>query len=1556
MLGIVLSLLALVVLLPLSLYIPLVQDWVCQGVVALLNETSDDVQYEVGSVRLAFPLQLQVNDVTMKKRTDGHVLLHVGRLQTGLDDIPLSQSIFVLNELHVSDVVIGMDSLTESVGLNGTLEALDAKRIELDIDSARVHVRQVVARRPALSVCLGPSAPDTTETSQPWTVGIERVVLSDGSVALDMSDVSLHDAMASDSLSPYLDYQHLRLTHLDLEAEDIVYNPEQISARVNLLRGREENCGLEVTQLAAGFSMLGDRITVRDLDLRLAAEDYLRGNATLDLTIADSIPQGMVDAQLQLALDSANLIRLAAPYLPDLQSQWTGMGQSRVDLDARLTPDTLDLRHLTLAIPQHLDVTLEGYGTHVLDNEERQMAMTLRGELLRVDPLLTAFVARPETRDYRLPDSLTVSLEATQRNQRLTARLDLQQNDRQVANADVRYDMATEGYQLQAVTRALDVCDFVPSVMVDALSASVQAEGRHFDPQRRSTRLEARLQVDTLYLRGDNNRRDSLQGVNAEASLIDSRYRVELLATHPSLRMNTHIEGLYNRDSVSAIGHLNIRHADLAHLPLVSIDDAPGRLAFSSDFEIGYNWVDNAQLWLNLDTLVYDEADFHQDFDQISIGLNSQPDRLTAHVDGGDAQLILTADQGIAQLPALADTLMTELQRQLKGYRPDFASLFDRLPRMDVALEMSRLNPFSQALERQTGITFDHLHLDLNHDRELSLTGRMENFMAGEGGMVLDTIALDLHPAELARSYDYRLHAQHHDFREKDTYDIHAAGRLMPDSLTVGVQYLNGRQKTLYDVLASLALANDTMTLHLEQGPTLFEQDFTVNPDNYIRLMQYSDLEAAKPTTKARLLLEGPHDLTMHLNTRKMPNSDVGNQLLLRVRNLDLDYARQLMEWEGDASGRLNMTTTVDLFPDSLNAHLRTGIRQFGLGGYKADTVALDMTALVSHNCRDLSGTLALDSIVKVQMAATLADSVDMTAHIDRLPMPLLNAFMPQNMQLWGTASGHVDLRGKDVEHASVSGGVALNDAGLTYTDLDARLHFADDTLHFGHNRLLIRDYKITAANKNAVNIRGLVDMSKDVTDPAVSLTITGDNVMLIDNRRLVHRDQYLYGRLPISPNIKVKGTVSDLEVTGRLSVLSGTNLHYFMQDDPLESSSKVDKLVEFVRFDQIDRMISANRRLRSSQQAQTTVENGPNVELTIDLANDAKVVAHLAGTANNSVEIVGGAGLTLQCAKDGRMIMNGNYSMTSGKVAYKLPILPMVKNFGISNTSNLVWEGSDPGNPNINITATEEVKTTVNDDAGSRVVRFVVSINITGTLDALTMTFDCAAPDDGAISSDIATLDADERSKAALMLLIAQTYIGPGNSSSMGLGTANAALNSMLNREMDSMLSGMKGTNIDLGIDTYNTDAGNTRTNYSVKVSQSFLHDRFRATIGGQVSSGGDAGQSSGARLGDMSLEWLIKKDGSHLMKLFRTTNYESVLEGELIETGISYVQERSAYRLKQLFIPTSKKRQQRIQDQIREMQQKEEQAEREARRRRQAVTVTNDSTNTIQHEVQPQ
>ena len=447
------------------------------------------------------------------------------------------------------------------------------------------------------------------------------------------------------------------------------------------------------------------------------------------------------------------------------------------------------------------------------------------------------------------------------------------------------------------------------------------------------------------------------------------------------------------------------------------------------------------------------------------------------------------------------------------------------------------------------------------------------------------------------------------------------------------------------------------------------------------------------------------------------------------------------------------------------------------------------------------------------------------------------------------------------------------------------------------------------------------------MSNPGITLNLTGDRVRLIDNNKLRLRDQYITGRLLISPNIRVRGTLNRLDVSGSLRVHSGTNLSYYMSDDPLSENSRIDDIVEFVNFRQQDREM-AMAGMRRRQPLQDQADEGMKVRLGIDIDKDMKVTAFL-DQENNKVDIVGGGSLNLQTDNQGEFIMNGTYDIISGKVDYKLPILPMVKTFDINSSSLVNWTGSEPSDPEINIVASEEVKATVNTDNKTSLVNFIVTIAITGTLENLHITFDCSAANNSTINSGIASLDDDERSKVALILLISQTYTGPGSSSSAGLGVANAALSSMINRQLESLIGNMKGTTIDIGVDMYNTETGGARTDYSVKVTKTLFNDRVRASIGGQMSSGGDVERNNGAQLGDMSLEYLIKKDGSHYIKVYRRTNYESVLEGEVVEAGASYIQERSGYRFKQLLLPNSRKRQARIEEHLRQLRLQEEEEE---------------------------
>lgn len=1520
--------------LPFTLYIPAVQDFVCQHVVSWLNSTSDGLEYQVGKVRLGFPLRLTVEEVAILKRKDGTPLVSVGSLRTGLDDIPWNQPYFVVNNLEVKDVVIGMDSLTQSFGIAGGVEQLDIKRIEVDPMKSQLRVERVHLQEPDLSVFLGPSGPDDDEESQNWFVSVKQVDIHDGHLRLDMSDSCLSAAQHSVQTSPYFDYQHLNLEDVLLSAHDIIYDTNLIRATIDDCKAIDSYSGLELSQLTAGFEMEEHDIRVSDLDMKLSNGAELQGELQTNFAILDSLHNGYLNTSLICRLDSANLFRVAAPYLPQLPQYWEGK-MLDLAIQGRVTGDSLDLRKLDLSIDNHVDLKAEAFGLLPFDNDNRSIAATVKSDLIHADYLLSTFVEAPSKRDYRLPDSLAIDLEASQRQKLFSGRIDMRQFDLDVLGAEASYDLSKEQYHVKANATNFDVSQFVPTILANGLTARLSADGRHFRFPNKWTIMEADLQLDSLSLTQSNGLHDELSNLCVNASYNGGNYVAHVVSDYPHLLLDTHLEGVYLKDTLAVNGYINVPHADLANLPAGYAQQGFGVAGFRSVIMGHYNWGDEAQAAIRIDSLRYDDGQTVQYFDSILMTLESEPGMLYADVTGGDAALCFNTEKTIRELPSILTAMGEELGRQLNDLRFDFNAIQHALPQGQLDFHMAQKNPFYPAIN-YLGYDFRSIDMSAYNIFDLNLDAAIIGLRNEDRTIDFDSILAEVRPCKYMSKIDsvgelhgYRLsgHALHIDPKARDTYDIHASGLLMPDSVTVDVKYVDGNYVTRYDAAASLAIGNDTTTFRLEKDPIIFAQPFKVNKDNFISLMQYRNAkEEQKTNSSAKVLMTGPGGMTLDVYTRKAKNREIGNQMLVRLQNLDLNNVSNAIKWDGNIGGKLNMTAMADLYPDSLGGQIRAGLKTFHLGEYKADTLAYDGKIQMAHSRRDMTGLLTIDDIIKMQLTAALADTINLQADITELPLPLANLFLPTNINLAGTTSGNISLRGKDFATARMNAYLSMHDAHVNISDLDANLMLPTDTLRVQNNRLILRDYQLTCANKNPMSIRGSIDLRQSLSDPLVDLRISGDNVRIIDSQRLRLKDQYIYGRLPISTDIRIKGKVSKLNVDGKLQVLSGTNLNYYLQDDPLQTTSKVDQLVEFVSFRQMDRELAHADKMPLVDD----VDEGLTMELKIDIDKDVKVNAYLPGTDNNHVTIIGGGPLLMQSAADGMITMSGVYDVTSGSVDYKLPILPMTKKFNILNSSMVSWNGNAPGAPTISIQASENVRTAVDDNQGSRLVNFVVTINITGTLDALDMSFTCSAPEDGNINSEIESMTEEERSKAALMLLVTQTYLGPGSANGVGLGTANAALNSVLNRQMDQILgSKLKNTDVDLGIDTYSSETGGARTDYSIKVSQRFFNDRFRATIGGRVSSGGDPNMGNGARLGDMSLEWLIKKDGSHYLKLYRRYNYESVFEGEILESGIGYAQERQAYKFKHLLIPTSKSRQARIMNTIRQMQQEEEEAE---------------------------
>lgn len=115
------------------------------------------------------------------------------------------------------------------------------------------------------------------------------------------------------------------------------------------------------------------------------------------------------------------------------------------------------------------------------------------------------------------------------------------------------------------------------------------------------------------------------------------------------------------------------------------------------------------------------------------------------------------------------------------------------------------------------------------------------------------------------------------------------------------------------------------------------------------------------------------------------------------------------------------------------------------------------------------------------------------------------------------------------------------------------------------------------------------------------------------------------------------------------------------------------------------------------------------------------------------------------------------------------------------------------------------------------------------------------------------------------------------------------------------------RSTTLSFGIDSHGEDDPNgQRTDYSYRLSKNLFNNRVRAVIGGKFSTDADPSQNLKENLiDDISLEYMLTKRDNMYLKVFRHTGYESILEGEITETGVGFVIRKKLSRLGDLFKP---------------------------------------------------
>lgn len=1307
--------------------------------------------------------------------------------------------------------------------------------------------------------------------AQPWSVLVGSVVLTDNRVEYGTLG---HTPAAG------FDPECIALSGLDLEIDSIRNRGAEIALLIRRMRFAER-CGVDVQQLDGGFRMDSAGIALSDFNLH-TANSSLQADLSAGAGALQADPAAAVAADLaaRIAPGDALLLRPGLP-LAVLKGR---------DVRIHLAADgTLgDIGRLTLGVssPGLAAVEADGAVRNLTDARRLAADLRFRGDFDNLNPLLALLPDTALRRRVAVPRGVGLRGRVWADGAAYDGTATLTAGEGRLL-LDGRYDGRAERYGALLRCDSFPLGAFLPTDSLGVLDLLLTARGEGFDPFAARTSAALRAQVGRVVWQG----RD-LGGLELEADLAEHRLTGRLLDDNEALRLALQIEGELTAQAQRLALSGRVAEVDLAALG-VTQEPLGGALTLDAEASAAGR---NITARIGLDSIEIRSDGRTDRIRPTAASFSTDSLATRAALRSGDLSLTFAARGGLDSLTAAfaagADTLLGQLRTQ----HLDMERLGRALPAFGLHLTAGRNNIVNNLLKMR-GASFDSLRAEAVHGDTLPLLVRAGVTNLASGGLRLDTAGIRFRQEGRRLTYGVLLDNTSGGLEQAARAAL--TGHLVADSCRVDLSLQNraGADVTRFgwDVVWSDSLVRAALG---PAAPLFGSALWSVNPDNYVIYGFDGTLRADLDLTH-----DGQRFALRTLPVSETPDApDAPDALRLDMAGLRIASMLEALPVVPPLDGVLGAGIQLERRADSLAVGGEVSVAGLSYDGQRFGDVGFGLSYAGGRGYRGAL-RLTLDSAEVLTARGSYEPQqpqpLDFALTIPGFPLERANAFLPADLlRLSGSLGGSLRATGTATA-PQIDGGLHFTGTKLRVPMIGTSFALSSDTIRIRDSRVRFDRYAVTAPNKHALTLDGVFDLS-NLTAPSADIALHAADFQAVNVARTERTA--VYGTAYLDLDATARGPVDELAVRGRVALLGGTDITYVMQDSPMDVRERPQQVVSFVSFDELDTQ-------EPPAEAPRTVRiGGMDLQLDVDISDDVRAGVDLAADGQNRVDLEGGGRLTYSMNPLGDVRLTGKYLLSGGTVSYNPPIIAR-KVFRIRPGSYVEWIGN-VADPSFDITAVESVRANVSTDGQqSRAVNFDISITIRNSLDNLEISFGLAAPEDLAMQNELNSLTAEQRANQAMGLLVYNTYSGPGTTAKVATGNPlNAFLQQELNRWAQNSL---KGVDLSFGIDSYGeSDPGGQHTDYSYRLSKNLFGNRVRAVIGGSFSTDADPTQNLRENIiGDVSLEYMLDKRDNMFIKLFRHTGYESILEGEITETGVGFVIRKRLLRFTDLFRLTKRR-----------------------------------------------
>ena len=1518
--------LILLLLLFVALYIPPVQKWAVDLTADYLSkETGMEVSVE--RVRLKFPLDLSMGGVLMIAPPD--TVLNAKELIADVRLLPLFKGEVMIDEVRLTDTQVNTLDLVESMQLQFRGKLLEVKNVEWNLNQGHMTVPSLTFDRSDLIISLADSVAEDTleeeESSMLKTIDLKQVVLNDVGFTLNMAprdSMTINTQMGTATTSARLDLDggnyyvaplkmqqtainydmggaipvrgfdpsHINLKDVNLNIDSLSYlSNGNLYVGIVQLSGQDRS-GLQLDTLNGVFRMDNKALYLDQAHLKTPSSDLnLDLRMDMDTFSPDSLA-GTLRVDANGTVGKSDLARFAA----DMADQFENSLPDRpitIALAAEGNMHQLDVHHLEAKMDGAFDFKGNAVLTNLMDPNGDigiESRMDLSGQNLS---FVKGFLPKDVASMLRLPAGMRMNGSINMADNQLKADATLNYG---ASNAVVKanYNMNNEAYDIDLTARNFNVNAIIALSDPCHLTGRLKAKGRGFDFTSPATYTDAKLNLEhvdygTYYL--DNT--------DMVASLKNTIIKSETQFGDERLDGKLIVEGTMNRKGVDADMKLDLPFSDLHELGL-SADPLTAH-ATHGEFKASSNYkelflmdaaIEGVEVVLKGDSLVTEKFDLHAEttMDSTSIQLTTSDMDFDFHSPNNLFSLM-------EDFSKVAETA----QQQLEERSLNINLLKQMMPQTTLRASVGNQNPISKFLFMQ-GFRYEEVAANIRTSQEYGLQGNAHvyNFITNDS-IKIDTVSFDLYQDTTQITYNVAVSCPEQEVCS--AFTAYLDGFLSPHNLDSHLTFFNDKKEKGIDVGVRGVITTDSLlqlNLYPKQ-PIIAFRSFEVNDDNYIELYKKNRL-------KANVLMMSTSD-SCSISVYANPVDSQLQNIEAVINNLNIEELLKVIPFAPQMAGLLNLSVNYIQTDEGFTVGGIVQANRFAYEGIgMGDLMTIFNYQPMGEEGHDINAMLYHDDehigIIKGNYNVTGQKHLNASLILDHLPLATVNPFITGNIcALDGIVNGMVSASGP-IDTLLFNGN--LNPEGVhVYSEIYSfNLAIADEPISFNDSYITFNNIKILGAGQNPLTINGFVNFA-NLNNIDMNLSLYGQNFLVFDSSRT--RKSALFGKLYGDFFARVNGTTNDLKIRGLVNVLSSTNITYIMTNTPLSVDYRLDDIVTFVDF-------SAPPPDASKREPRTFT--GIDMQLNLEIEDGVQVRCEFSADKQSYVNVQGNGSMTMNYSPEGVINLLGRYTINEGEMKYTLPVIPL-KTFELEKGSYIEFTGR-PGNPTMNISATEQTKASVsNADGSSRSVLFNVGLRIFNTLENMGLEFTIDAPEDISVQNELAGLTAEEKNKLAVALLATGMYLSSTNEN--GFSTTNA-LNNFLQNEINNIagkaVSSAVNVDMSVGMEQTKRDDGTTRTDYSFKFTKRFFSDRLNVVVGGRINADGNNNSNeSGAYIDDISLEWRLDKGGTQYIRIFHDKNYENLLEGELTENGAGVVLRKKLDSLSELFIWKRKKNDQK-------------------------------------------